>query len=415
MTSLDLRNSANRRDRLTKLRLERLVPRLMKDAKIDCWILVSREYAEDPVAQSMLPATWMSSRRRTILLFLSGEAEFERSAITRYEVDGLFPAGWDPELQPDQWDAVRERVVAANPATIAISTSESFAHADGLTQTEFGQLVAALGSGLGDRIVSGEALAVGWLQTRIPEEKPVFEEACRRAHQILRRALSPEAIKPGETTTRDLEWWLRDEVQVLGCPVWFHPSVSIQRRGADLRGSFASVTRDVAIDRGDLVHIDFGIVWDHLCTDQQQQGYVLLPGETDIADGLDRAMQMANQVQDILTSNFRSGSSGNEVLAVARQQASAAGLNPTIYTHPIGYHGHGAGATIGLWDQQDGVPGSGDVALFEPSAWSIELMNRTVVPEWDNQEIGIMLEEDAWFEGEIVEFVDGRQTEIWTI
>ncbi|HEY5890801.1 MAG TPA: M24 family metallopeptidase [Acidimicrobiia bacterium] len=415
MTLHDLRESAQRRDTLTKLRLERLVPRLMRDAGIDCWILVSREYAEDPVAQSMLPATWMSSRRRTILLFLSEEAGRERSAITRYEVDGLFPAGWDPESDAGQWEALRDKVSLADPEAIAVSTSESFAHADGLTQTEFGQLVDALGPDLSDRVVSGEALAIGWLQTRIPEEKAVYEEACGQAHQILRRALSPEAVKPGETTTKDLEWWLRERVQALGCTVWFHPSVSIQRRGADLRGSFASATRDVAIDHGDLVHIDFGIIWDHLCTDQQQHGYVLLPGETAVPEGLGRAMQKANQLQDILTSNFRAGLNGNEVLAAAREEALGAGLRPTIYTHPIGYHGHGAGATIGLWDQQDGVPGSGDVALFEPSAWSIELMNRTTAPEWDNQEIGVMLEEDAWFENGTVEFLDGRQTTIWQI
>jgi Xaa-Pro aminopeptidase len=383
----------------------------MEDGGIDCWILVSREYAEDPVAQSMLPATWMSSRRRTILLFLAGD----RQAITRYEVDGLFPAGWNPEVEGDQWDVLRERVAAADPATIAISTSESFAHADGLTQTEFGNLVNALGPELESRVVSGEALAVGWLQTRIPEEREVMEEACTQAHQILHRALSPEAIKPGETTTKDLEWWLRDQVQSLGCPVWFHPSVSIQRQGADLRGSFASATRAAAIDHGDLIHIDFGIVWDHLCTDQQQHGYVLRPGESDAPDGLKEAMKMGNQLQDVLTRNFQSGLTGNQVLAAARQEAIESGLNPTIYTHPIGYHGHGAGATIGLWDQQDGVPGSGDIALFEPSAWSIELMNRATIPEWDNQEIGIMLEEDAWFENGKVDFLDGRQTAIWEI
>jgi hypothetical protein len=126
-------------------------------------------------------------------------------------------------------------------------------------------------------------------------------------------------------------------------------------------------------------------------------------------------MKMGNQLQDVLTKNFQSGLTGNQVLAAARQEAIESGLNPTIYTHPIGYHGHGAGATIGLWDQQDGVPGSGDIALFEPSAWSIELMNRATIPEWDNQEIGIMLEEDAWFENGKVDFLDGRQTAIWEI
>lgn len=381
---------------------------------IDCWILISREYAEDPVAQTMLPATWMSSRRRTILVFFNGINGHERLAVTRYEVDGLFPAAWDPASQPDQWAALGEIVRKGDPSQIALSTSDDFAHADGITQTEHGQLLATLGPDLASRIVSGEQLAVGWLNTRIPSERPVFEEACRQAHGILRRALSQEAVTAGTTTTADLEWWLRSEAQAIGLTVWFHPTVSLQRPNADLRGSFASAARAHTIEAGDLIHIDFGIVWDHLCTDQQQHGYVLKAGETGVPDGLNQALGRANQVQDLLLAEYRTGRSGNEVLLAALEKGRAHGLQPTIYTHPIGYHGHGAGPTIGLWDQQDGVPGAGDMELEEPSAWSIELMNRSEVPEWDGP-VNIMLEEDAWFEGGGVEFVDGRQTEIWAI
>lgn len=414
MTLLNLRDSAQRRDSITKSRLDVLVPDLMKRTGVDCWVLISREYAEDPVAQTMLPATWMSSRRRTILVFTRDGSEVERKAITRYEVDGLFESAWDPELQPDQWEALAAYIRKADPKSIAVSTSDDFAHADGLTVTELGHLLRALPD-MAAQVDSGEALAVRWLQTRIAEERPAFEEACREAHQILRRALSSEAIEAGSTTTKDLEWWLRSEVQALGCPVWFHPSVSLQRPGADLRGSFATATSDRTIEPGDLVHIDFGIVWDHLCTDQQQHGYVLKPGEAKIPEGLDHAISEANRLQDILLANFAIERTGNEVLARTRDEARQAGLNPTIYTHPIGYHGHGAGPTIGLWDQQEGVAGSGDVELFAPSAWSIELMNRTAVPEWDDFEVAIMLEEDAWFDGRTVEFLDGRQTEIWEI
>jgi Xaa-Pro aminopeptidase len=415
-TMLKLRDSALRRDAITKLRLDQLIAPLMSDAGVDCWVLISREYAEDPVAQTMLPATWMSSRRRTILVFVTQGADVVRKAITRYEVDGLFDAGWDPETEPDQWAALASYLTEAAPEKIAVSTSTSFAHADGLTHTELQLFEEALGPELGARIVSGEALAVGWLQTRIPEERAIFEEACAQAHQILRRALSPEAVKPGETTTKDLEWWLRAEVQSLGCPVWFHPSASLQRPGVDLRGSFASATSDQPIEPGDLIHIDFGIIWDHLCTDQQQHGYVLKPGEVEVPDGLAHAMEQANLLQDLLASEFAAGRTGNEVLAAALTEATGSGgLSPVIYTHPIGYHGHGAGPTIGLWDQQAGVPGSGDVKLSAPSAWSIELMNRAPVPEWAGFEVAIMLEEDAWFEDGKLEFLDGRQTGIWVI
>lgn len=411
---LNLEESASRRDRLTSTRLERLIPDSMEAAGIDCWILIAREYSEDPVVQTMLPAKWMSSRRRTILVFLSQNGVHTRQAITRYEVDGTFPGVWDPTVDPDQWDALAQRIKEADPASIAINTSNTFAHADGLTTTEHERLREALGPELGRRVVSGEELSVRWLQTRLPEERPVLEEACAHAHSILRRALSPEAIEPGTTTTGDLEWWLRAEVQKLGCQAWFHPSASIQRPGADLRGSFASAPRPVVIEAGDLVHIDFGLIWDHLCTDQQQHGYVLLrPGDR-VPEGLAEAMHRANQVQDVLLTEFADGRTGNEILAATLTKAKEGGLDPTVYTHPIGYHGHGAGPTIGLWDQQDGVAGEGEVEIFGPSAWSIELSNRSYVPEWDDS-VAIMVEEEAWYEDGMASWVDGRQTEIWGI
>jgi Xaa-Pro aminopeptidase len=356
----------------------------------------------------------MSSRRRTILVFLSKNGIHTREAITRYQVDGIFPGVWDPAADPDQRDALARRIKEADPASIAINTSDNFAHADGLTATEYERLREALGPDLGQRIVSGEELSVRWLQTRLPEEKPILEEACANAHSILRRALSPESIKPGITTTGDLEWWLRAEVQRLGCSVWFHPSASIQRPGADLRGSFASATRPVVIEAGDLIHIDFGLIWDHLCTDQQQHGYILKrPGDR-VPEGLAEAMHRANQVQDVLLSEFADGRTGNEILSRALAEARQEGLDPTIYTHPIGFHGHGAGATIGLWDQQDGVVGVGDVEVFGPSAWSIELSNRSYVPEWDDSVL-IMVEEEAWYEYGTATWVDGRQIEIWGV
>lgn len=408
---INLEESASRRDAITAARLDRLIPSLMEDAGIDCWILISREYAEDPVVGTMLPAKWLSSRRRTILVFLR---DGTREAVTRYEVDGLFPTRWDPLAEPDQWAALVRRISEARPDSIAVNTSDDFAHGDGLTATEHGRLLEALGPELAGRVVSAEALAVRWLQTRLPEERAVLEEACAAAHHILQRALSPEAVDPGSTTTGDLEWWLRGEVQKLGTSVWFHPSASVQRRGGDLRGSFASATRPTVIEPGDLVHIDFGLVWDHLCTDQQQHGYVLDRPGARVPEGLLEAMHQANLVQDILLARFAAGASGNEILAGALADTRAAGLEATIYTHPIGYHGHGAGATIGLWDQQDGVPGSGEVEVFGPSAWSIELMNRAQVPEW-GETVAIMLEEEAWFEDGEADWVDGRQSEIWAI
>ncbi|NNF58413.1 MAG: Xaa-Pro aminopeptidase, partial [Rhodothermaceae bacterium] len=141
----------------------------------------------------------------------------------------------------------------------------------------------------------------------------------------------------------------------------------------------------------------------------QQQAYVLRPGETAAPAGLVAGLAAANRVQDLLTAQFETGRSGNAILRAALDAARAEGLAATIYTHPIGFHGHGAGPTIGLWDQQGGVPGRGDYPLFPNTAHSIELNAAVAVPEWGDKTIRFMLEEDAFFDGETVTYIDPRQ------
>ena len=165
----------------------------------------------------------------------------------------------------------------------------------------------------------------------------------------------------------------------------------------------------------DLLHDDFGITYLRLNTDTQQHAYVLKPGENDAPEGLKTALAVGNRIQDILTSHFVEGRSGNEILHKSRQQAVYEGIIPSIYTHPIGFHGHGAGPTIGLWDQQGGVPGRGDYPLYANTAHSIELNIRTTVEEWNDKEVRIMLEEDAFFDGTNTWYIDGRQEQLLLI
>jgi Xaa-Pro aminopeptidase len=409
---LSLREQSHLLDERLNERLSTVVPMVMERAGIDCWVMVAREYNEDPVVKTMLPATWLTARRRTILVFSAFGNE--RVAIARYGVGTAFPAAWSPDQQPDQWRRLADYLDDQNPERIAINRSSTFAVADGMTATEAAAFHEALPDHLHDRVVSTDALAVGWLEVRTPEEADLYSDVCTRAHELLRRALSSEVIVPGVTTTDDVEWWLRQEVDHLGYGTWFHPSVSLQRVLAEEPPSTGHGV-DGLIQAGDLVHIDFGIAYLGLHTDQQQHAYVLRPGETDAPDGLRRALAAGNHIQDIVLGNFRTGTTGNEVLSASLAEAHSAGLQATIYSHPIGLHGHGAGPTIGLWDQQDGVPGTGDYPLWPDTAYSIELSVLADVHEWNDQRVRIMLEEDAFFDGESIRFLDGRQTELWLI
>ena len=317
---LPMRDRAAVIDRLLRLRLDRLVPELMRANDIDMWIVIGREYDEDPVLRTMLPATWLGARRRTILVFHDA-GDVERLAVARYEVGELFEAAWDPDSQPDQWARLAEIIAERDPQRIGLNVSETFAHADGLAHSQHEALVAALPAEMRSRLVSAEAVAVGWLERRIPEELEVYASVCRIAHEIMAEALSEQVIQPGVTTSDDVKWWCRERIRDLGLVAWFHPLVSVQRPGGteDLL-DMVSGTGDV-IQRGDLIHLDLGITYLRLNTDTQQMAYVLRRGETEPPAGLVRAWERGLELQDILIGAFAEGRTGNEVLRAALDEA----------------------------------------------------------------------------------------------
>ncbi|MFT6408425.1 MAG: Xaa-Pro aminopeptidase [Arenicella sp.] len=400
-------------DDITAKRINKLLPGLMQQTEIDMWLLISREYNEDPVLKTVLPATWMSARRTTMFVFVRQRDTVKALAIAPYKVGELFEPAWDKKIQPNQWQALVELMQKYDPKTIGINQSTAWAHADGLVASDKQRLLAELPKKFERRLVSAERLAVRWLETRIAEEVELLKSMTALAHDIIAEGFSAKTIEPGRTSTDDLVWWFRDKILSLKLDTWFHPSVSIQRSDNikfDHEDAFTNGTGSQVVQKGDLLHVDFGISYLRLNTDTQQHTYVLKEGETVAPAYLSKALKKGNQLQDIFTGNFALGKTGNAVLTQSREQAIAAGLEPTIYTHPLGYHGHGAGTTLGMWDSQGGVAGSGDYPLHLNTSYAIELNNVVYIDEW-NKEIRIMLEEDAHFDETGVWYLDGRQTE----
>jgi len=405
------RERAALENRILAERLDTIIPQIMRAEGIDLWLLVAREYFEEPVVATMLDAENMHARRRTILIFHDpGNGKpVERLTVSRYGLGGLFAPAWDPDKQPDQWAAVAEIIAARNPAKIAVNSSDLYQFADGMTLSQYGKFMGALPSALQARVVSGEGLAIRWLETRTPSEMALYPTVVRIAHSVIGEAFSRKVITPGVTTAEEVQWWYRDRLMQLGLDPWFHPSVAIQRRG--VKGMIEGAEM---IQPGDLLWTDFGITYLRLNTDTQHLAYVLKPGESEAPAGLRAGLANSNKVQDYLTRAFKVGISGNDALAQARADALAAGLDPSIYTHPIGYHGHGAGPSIGFWDnQKPDVRGSGPIRAN--TAWSIELTSYAAVPEWGGQRVDFRTEEDAFFDGQTVRYIDGRQTEITLI
>lgn len=389
-----------------KKRLENLLPRLMDETGIDMWLVIAREYNEDPVIMSLLPEPNLYARRRTILLFHRKPDKVDRLAVYRYGFGDFFEGVWDPEKE-EQYECLARLVKEREPEKIGVNISNTFAFGDGLTYGEYTLLVDHLKE-YSDRLVPAEKLCIRWLETRIEEELETYPMLCELTHAIIQEAFSSKVITPGITTVDDVQWWMRQKILDLGVEMWFPATVDRQAHG----DKYDDKEKTNVIHRGDLLHCDIGFYYLGLATDVQQNAYVLKPGETDAPQGLKEALIDANKLQDLHAGAMKTGRTGNEILKIALDQAKEMGLKPSIYTHPIGVHGHAAGPTIGLWDQQGGVPGRGDYPLYPNTCYAIELNAKRNVPEWDDQEVRMSLEQDALWSGEKLIFLAGRQKKL---
>jgi len=334
--------------------------------------------------------------------------------VARYNIGKSIQSSWDKEKEPNQWKALVDIIASRNPDKIGINFSKHFALADGLVKTDFDELVANLPDAYQDRLVSAEKLAIGWIETRSEMEMKLYKKLVKTTHEIIEEAFSEKVIQPGITTTEDLVWFMRQKVTDLGLETWFHPTIDIQRSNEVLKSHIASFSKgkeEKIIQKGDLLHCDFGITYIGLNTDCQQHAYVLNEGEDEVPVFLKEAFKKGNRVQDILTSNMILGVTGNEILKASLIQGRKEGLRPSIYTHPLGKYGHSAGTTIGMWDSQNGVPFNGDYALHKNTVYAIELNTTVAIKEW-NKDIRIMLEEAGFFGDGVFEYVNERQVAI---
>jgi len=299
--------------------------------------------------------------------------------------------GGQAELWGDeQWNALKQVIEERSPKVIGIDRSRTFAFTDGLSSGELDGMTAALGAAWAAKFKDAEALPLALIASRLPDEEAFYAKMQALVWAMTHEMFSSRVITPGKTRTSDLVWWWRQRVNDQGLGTWFQPSIEVQRKGV----TSESLGEDPIIQRGDVLHCDVGITAARLNTDTQHMAYVLLPGETDAPAGLKKALANANGMQDLAMEEIKPGRTGNQILRSMLERARARGLDGTMYSHPIGLHGHGAGPLIGLWDYQDGVPGRGDAVVI-PSMWySIELQATTPVPEWGGQPVRMAQEED---------------------
>ena len=398
-------------NRILVERLDTLLPGLMAQTGIDLWLVLSREYAEDPVYFTLVPQPSFAARRTTLLAFhRKADGSVDRLVVNRYPLGEPYTSAWSGGDLDAQWRALGKLIAERDPGRIGINVSRRWPIADGLSKGLHERLLEVLPDGFASRLVSAEDLVVRWTESRIPAERAGYEQAVALARGVVADAFSSRVITPGVTTTDDVAWYIRGRYEELDLPVWFMPDVNLQRAGETCGrdGPFCGIQG--VIKPGDVLHTDVGLCYLKLCTDTQEMGYVLRPGETEVPQGLRDALATGNRWQDLLVAQFRTGRTGSQVLARTRSAAEKAGIRSNTYSHPIGFFGHAAGPTIGMWDDQTGQADGGQWPLHPGTAYAIEGNIKAQVPEWGGQWVQVKLEQSALFDGERVHYLAGRQT-----
>jgi len=398
-------------NRMVADRLQNLLPRLMSESGLDMWLVLNREYAEDPVYFTLVPQPSFAARRTTMLIFArNAEGGVDFLSVNRYPLGEPFDVEWSGGDLDEQWKALGELIARRDPERIGINVSRTWPEADGLTHGLHQRLLEVLPEGFEDRLVSAEDLVVRWMETRSEAELEVYPHVVALARGVIAEAFSNRVITPGVTTTDDVAWFIRERFETQGLPIWFMPYVNAQRPGEECTAESDFCGVEGVIQRGDVLHTDVGICYLKLCTDTQEMGYVLEAGESEVPDGLKDALAQGNRWQDMLTDEFVTGRTGNEILEAAQTSMHDAPWSFNIYTHPIGYVGHAPGPTIGMWDKPGAIADKGDWPLYPYTAYAIEGNVMLPLAAWDGQHVQIKLEQSAYFDGERIIYLAGRQT-----
>ncbi len=394
-------------DEILKDRIDNLMPKLLLETGIDMWIIVCREYNEDPIYKTITPALVRNATRMSAFAFTLIDGKYEALSFSR--PNPMLMNFYKQEYrhgEETQFEGIARAVSERKPKNIALNINSFQAQADGLSSYLFAELSKHLPE---TEFTTDHNLAIRWLETRTEREVEIYPEVYKAAMDVLDDAYSLATITPGVTTTTDLEYFIMQTIGNMGLDCWFSPTVDFQREGEEnFRG-------EGIINEGDLLHTDMGLVYlGGLYTDTQRLGYLAKKsqGENSIPKGILDGFAVGNRFQDIVGINMESGKTGNEILVDSLNQAKEEGIAATLYTHPIGLYGHAAGPTIGLWDNQGFIAGSGENKLYDNTAYALELNIVTENAEWNNQKMCFMLEETILYKNGNIEYQDEKREQI---
>jgi len=414
---LSVREQQTVREAWLKKRLDTMLLPMMRQQKIEMWIVTNEEFHPDPVTEYIAPPIPYDGRRDFFIFADRGGNKLDRVALIRYPEEHL--KYFFEVLNPPGRDiaaTLRRLVEERNPKTIALNMGGTRGATNGLTYDAHKYLTETLGQDYASRFVSAAPLIVEYMDTRLPEELEVYRTAVALTEVLTQRAFSNEVITPGKTTVGDVRWWFLQQVNNLGLGVWFQPDLRIQRQNQEASKALQLLSvaeESVVIQRGDVIHIDCGVNYMGLSTDWQKMGYVLREGEKDVPDGLKKALANSNRLQDALFTHIKVGAKGFEVYDATMADMKKQGIEAMIYSHSVGNQGHALGASIDFRRPTAAAPL--EPPFREGSYTSIELNTTTPVPEWGGQKVTVMLEDDAYLTKDGMKWFRPRQTAFYLI
>ena len=414
---LTVREQQAVREQWLKKRLDSLLLPMMRQQKIDMWIVSNEEFHAEPVVHHIAPPVPYVGRRDFFIFADRGGDKLDRIALVRYDEEHL--KNFFEVLSPPGRDiaaTLRRLVEERKPKTIALNMGGTRGATNGLTYDGYKFLGEALGAEYSAKFVPAAPLIVEYMDTRLPEELEFYRTAVEATDILTQRAFSNEVITPGKTTVGDVRFWFLQQVNNLGLDVWFQPDMRIQRHNQQTGTTqqFLSIAKESdVIQRGDVIHIDCGLNYLGLSTDWQKMGYVLRTGEKDVPEGLKKALANTNRLQDSLFTHIRPGAKGFDVYDATMADMKNAGIEAMIYSHSVGTQGHALGASVDFRRPTTGAPP--EPPFREGSYTSIELNTSTPVPEWGGQKVTIMMEDDAYLTKDGMKWFRPRQTAFYLI
>lgn len=407
MSRLSLQEQRIIYDKCLEERLETIVPKVLNDYGVDAWIIACKEYHEDFVFHVLTPSTYPTARRTSMLVFIKQGDVFKRFSLCMPDKAIMkYYEQYYKFNQEEQITALNRLFDEYKPNKIAINLSEEFTYGDGLSYGIYQTLLNGLKEEHKAKLMSEAMIPIKVMELRTPTELEVHPLVMKEAFSIIEEVFSTKTIVPGKTTTTDLEFALMEKTIEAGYEYWFQPTIDKMHYGN------TNSRHTGVIQYGDLLHCDFGIKYLNICTDTQRLAYVASKEETNIPSWMLEGFKIANRFQDIVCESMKEGITGNECLHIALDKAKQEGIKPCLYSHPCNLYGHGPGPTIGLWNNQDYIPGSGNITLSYNTTYALEL---NITHEYEGIPYTFCLEETIALKEDGCEFLYPNRDQIYFV